>query len=262
MQLINSESTTHKTRDEKFGGYLVIKDFLSPDVCENLERELVGFFSRHGYLESYQPRQRVVIGSAEWSTFLDQSPAWAEFSGHLHTQDFIQWWINEMKGLFEHLYPSLKTSKLSRVGRKNLLHNRVTKKLRFFRPVEEVFLEGDISLAGPGYEVGPHHDNERKRFVGLLYFGSSPQSDDDDGGHLLLLANRDSSRPYQKLRRQKEKVDDRFEEKARVFPVKNTLCSFVNSKNSIHAVTPYQPAVRRSRMFFYFSLCVADKNLQ
>ena len=44
MQLINSESTTHKTLDGKFGGYLVIKDFLSPDVCENLERELVGFF--------------------------------------------------------------------------------------------------------------------------------------------------------------------------------------------------------------------------
>jgi hypothetical protein len=218
-------------------------------------------FSRYGYFKSDQPRQRVVIGSAEWSTFLDESPAWVEFSGYLHTQDFIQWWINEMKGLFEHLYPSLETSKLPWVGRKNLLHNRVAKKLRFFRPVEEVFLEGDISLAGPGYEVGPHHDNERKRFVGLLYFGSSPQSD-DDGGHLLLLANQDSSRPYQKLRRQKEQVDDRFEEKARVFPVKNTLCSFVNSKNAIHAVTPYQPAILRSRMFFYFSLCVEDKNLQ
>ncbi len=134
MQLINPESTTHKTLDGKFGGYLVTKDFLSPDVCDNLERELIGFFSRHGYFESDQP--------------------------------------------------------------------------------------------------------------------------------MLLLANRDSSHPYQKLRRKKEKVDDRFEEKARVLPVKNTLCSFVNSKNAIHAVTPYQPAVLRSRMFFYFSLCVADKNLQ
>jgi hypothetical protein len=44
MHLINPDSTTHKTLDGQFGGYLVTKDFLSPDVCENLERELIGFF--------------------------------------------------------------------------------------------------------------------------------------------------------------------------------------------------------------------------
>ncbi len=122
-------------------------------------------------------------------------------------------------------------------------------------------LEGDVSLAVSGYEVGPHHDGERKRIVGLLYLGTKSGTSVNCGGELLLLGRSDPSAPYQKFRRTEEKVDDRFEEIERVKPAENTFCTFVNSKRALHAVTRYKPSEGDGRLFFYFSLCEENKHL-
>jgi len=160
------------------------------------------------------------------------------------------------------LYPELGVGKF-RVQQENIsVFSKLAKRLGINDKKYRLTLEGDVSLAMAGYEVGPHHDGERKRVVGLLYLGSKSGTSVNCGGELLLLGRSDPTAPYQKFRRMDEKVDDRFTEIERVEAAENTFCTFVNSRTALHAVTRYEPPEGDARLFFYFSLCEENKRLK
>lgn len=265
MGVINPDSPTSKQKDPKFGGFAIKESFLVPGLYRDLESELHQFVDDYPdqCIDEQETRKRIVIGTPDWSMFLKQNPRWRWFTEFLQSQEFVDWWSQEMAGLFESQYPGLAGARIVSGLKGGSIFQKIKRSMQFNRARPQVTIEGDISFARTGYQVGPHHDNERKRLVGLLYFGSYPEDDReiDEGGHLMLLKYRSDEGEYRKLQRRQEKIDERFEKVSRVRAEKNKACLFVNSKSAIHAVTPYSATPPRMRVFFYFSICAQDKNL-
>jgi hypothetical protein len=262
MKILNSQSKIVTKSHSQYGQYIIAKEFLNPAVLSCLRRDLLAFFLEGDRFRPDVPRTRVEIGSTEWKCLLGVSPSWKKFSKQLHKKSFLDWWVGQLSSTAVSLYPQLEVDKFV-VQQENIsVFSQLTKRLGINGKKYRLTLEGDVSLAVAGYEVGPHHDGERKRVVGLLYLGSKSGTSVNCGGELLLLGRSDPSAPYQKFRRMEEKVDDRFVEIERVEPAENTFCTFVNSQRALHAVTRYEPPEGDGRLFFYFSLCEENKHLR
>ncbi len=264
MEFLNPDAKTSKFRDNLFGPYIIKDDFLSEGLLDDVSCEIDSYLKNYpDRCHDQTSRKRIVVGSEEWRLFTRESPSWARLDRFLKSEAFLSWWINEMSGMFEEEYPELARGTFRPLSGIRRRLEELTTKLIGCLHREHLHLQADLSFARAGYEVGPHHDNERKRLVGLLYLGTFPNSlnREESGGDLLLLTAKSNAITSEKLRRNQEQVDDRFEEIARVRPIRNRVCFFVNTTSALHAVTRYRD-LENLRVFLYFSVCAQNKNIQ
>ncbi len=107
MKLQNPQSKNFAGSHSQFGQYLIVKDFMDPVVFSCLRKDLLDFFLEGDKFRGDVARIRVEMGSAEWSSLLDASPSWRKFSRQLHKKPFIDWWVRQLSGTAESLYPQL-----------------------------------------------------------------------------------------------------------------------------------------------------------
>lgn len=223
--------------------HLVIKNALDPDIYAQLEAE-------------YPDPALVLNGREKKDTWYDYpaclamendaiTPKWKEFLDHHTSEDFYHELVELFGDAITDLYPNLET-------RYNKELDKFSTSIR--QPdaaSNEENYEADVSLECQFYinyteqaraVRGPHIDRPTELYAALLYF----RQDDDDsqGSNLAICEAEDDSNIYPSDRQ--IKVDhlpmELNQDKVTVSNVAeyeaNTLVLFINSKKSIHAVTP------------------------
>lgn len=239
---ILSNASTLDVRTEPYP-HLVIKNALDPEIFQQLA-------------DQYPDPALVLNGREKKDTWYDYpaclaikndaiTPLWKEFLAYHTSQAFYQDLINLFGDVIQQVHPSL-------TQRYNKPLSEFTTAIRETGAAQNpVNHQTDVSLECQFYvnyteQVravrGPHVDRPTELYAALLYFRDP--ADDSKGSDLQVCAAKDPQKLYPtdsqiKVDHLPMEVED---EKITVFDTAeyaaNTLVLFINSKKSIHAVSP------------------------
>ncbi|MDA9982376.1 hypothetical protein N9H39_06490 [Gammaproteobacteria bacterium] len=250
-----------KSADLKFNPfpYLVKTPAFDDDFYRKLSTDY-DRFAREKEKEKWDGRWKMDFESEEASEILESSQSWSDLFKSIYNARFIRECFDLFREPLKQYYPNIRPDRVL-MGCKNrdieqTFLDRLGRKIKFYD--DSYYVRSDFSLARTGYKVGPHHDVETKRIAGLLYL--TPDSTASTGGNLVILEEiiKLGNKNYN---RHKTEIADSFEIVDTVNYQPNTICIFLNTKKSFHAVTPFMQGNSATRRFIYFSLCAKDKHL-
>lgn len=160
-------------------------------------------------------------GDEEYQRLLDTQPAWQALFDAFHSQEFIDWGIEQFAGVWKRQDCRIDLSKARYV---HYLEDRIDKEQDHLRQVDhapdELWVRMDILQGHPGYERVIHHDWKRRLISMLIYFCDQTENG-MQGGELLL-----HSRRYLRWLRPAVTINPRH----------NLMVAFPCSKRSWHSV--------------------------
>lgn len=223
--------------------HLVIKNALDPEVYTQLEAE-------------YPDPAVVLNGREKKDTWYDYpaclakeneaiTPKWKEFLEYHTSENFYHDLVELFGDVITDLYPDLET----RYGKK--LSDFTTSIRQPNAAANPENYATDVSLECQYYinyteqaraVRGPHVDRPTELYAALLYFRR--EDDDSEGSNLEVCKARDESEVYPSDHQIKvdhlpmEVEEDKIDVSDTAIYEANTLVLFINSKKSIHAVSP------------------------
>ena len=216
--------------DEPFP-YLVIENFLPPEICAQLIAELPAVDTFVGE-EGPGDNTRFNLSYQQSMANPKVSQLWREVLSIAMSQEYLDQVLRLFRRSIYEFYPDF-DQRFGAVDTLAASPRNVTKKRR-----GTVTLDAQIAINTPartgGTSVrGPHLDRLDKLFIGLLYLRMP--NDDSSGANLELLtplASRPRFEPKRLLPREATRL-------VRTIPYQaNTLVMFLNTPQSLHGVTP------------------------
>ena len=233
--------------------HIVIEDALPLDLCNQLRASFPSLES-----QGVDP----CANNLRWSTKARDIPSISNLSGlwkdmiNFHTsQEFLDQvltlFAKPLIELFPHRFPSLATLTQQKAvvrDHKNLIPGQIAL---------DAQISGNTPVVTPGAPRGVHFDAPNALYGGLYYL----RSDDDDsvGGDLQIWKWKDGYSHEKKSGEYREGVRLRHVELVKTVPYRaNTFVFFINSIDSLHAVTTRQ-ATPHTRKFLNL-LADSDQN--
>ncbi len=210
--------------------HLVLEEALEPELYEQLARE---FPAAEIVLDGRRPESNRYYRYAAHDVLGDSriSPRWREFMTCHTSRSFYAEVIALFGDSIRQLHPTLEP----RLGKKL---EELDTGVRFADGARDISLECQFTYNAPVTEtsrsIGPHIDRPVSLFAALLYFRLD--EDDSTGGELELYRLK-GSRPV--FARDSQRVPDHLVETRATVPYgKNNLIFFLQSRDSLHGVTP------------------------
>jgi hypothetical protein len=212
--------------------HVVIHDALYRDLCDRLTAEFPPLEAMEGYRAGASNR-RLNYYAKDAVRGEDVSPLWREIVARHVSQVFLE----ELLGLFAdsiaRTYPALAQSFAQKTPRAGVRWKDTFESA-------DILLEAQPAANTPVISAatsvrGGHLDNPDKLVVGLYYL-RHPE-DDSSGGDLQLCRYVTRRRVFEG-----HEIASRYIEPVKTIPYQaNTLVLFLNSPDSLHAVTPRHP---------------------
>ncbi len=234
--------------------YKVIDNFLDENSCNQLINEAEKF-AKNEHIKVLNERQLLPSTSFAFINLVKKSQAWSSLQSKLNSSEFLNlltdsldikdtefkitnFFYNLNPSTFLKRYKDLNSKKISMIGNINLIfylsykfYRSLIRFLKYkFRNKDYVELLYDYSKSPNGYKREIHRDSDSRTIVFLLYLNKL--SDQGEGGDLELY----------KYNNNQNKIPSRPKESdctliERVTPKSGRLVTFVNSHDSLHAVS-------------------------
>ena len=223
--------------------FILIDDFLKKEIYQEVTRKFpdIRKFEKNGNIEGNNIQIRM-----DYKDFSSkQDLYWKEFSNYFLTEDFFYNFCKFYEDDIEYWYPEI-FSKLKNKDFKIGIFNIDT-----FNNCD-VLLDFHLGINTPVKELtsvrGPHLDNKKSLYTALCYL--KDEDDNTNSGHFTVY----KKKPYKILKfntgRQINLSD--VQEYKEIKYESNRVATFMNTKNSIHGVTPRE-VTNKVRKFFAFT---------
>ena len=191
--------------------------------------------------------QSLYWGDPEYARHLDDSPAWKKVFDTVHSQDFVDWIVEQFGDLWQSEGCVVDLSKARYVPYCESRENKERFQLdpTGYEP-HELWCRLDFYQGFSGYYKPVHLDHQRRLISWLVYFDEQDQV--MEGGDLVLHAPGPDLRLLEKLNvyqtpRSFSKLRDRLARTISVKPQGNRTALFMCGRRSWHSV----PAMRSAR---------------
>ena len=233
-------------KHEKPYPFITIDNFLKKETYKEIKTKFPSLetFRINGDIESNNEQIRIAFSSfSKFSEKLDSF--WKDFGFFFLKEEFFynfcEFYENDIKNLYPNLYKQIKEKSL-KIG----VHG-----IDNFENCD-VLLDFHIGINTPVKKVdsvrGPHLDNKKSLYTGLCYL----KDDDDktDSGHFTIYKLKPFKLMILGSSRSVNLSDvENFKE---IKYASNRVATFLNTKKSIHGVTPRE-VTTKVRKFFAFN---------